>query len=176
MTHCMLDLETWGTRPGCSIRSIGAVAFDPKGTGLGTELYVNVDPASCVSAGLTIDPGTAEWWEGQSPEARAHLHGGRVALSTATYLFNQFWESDCLVYIWGHGASFDPPILEATFRAVYKSVPWKFWDIRDTRTLFDLAGVSLKDLPRAGTHHNALDDAKHQALAVQAAYKKLGIA
>lgn len=25
----MLDLETWGTRPGCDIRSIGAVVFDP---------------------------------------------------------------------------------------------------------------------------------------------------
>ena len=27
--HVMLDLETWGTRPGCDIRSIGAVVFDP---------------------------------------------------------------------------------------------------------------------------------------------------
>lgn len=29
MTHIMLDLETWGKRPGCDIRSIGAVVFDP---------------------------------------------------------------------------------------------------------------------------------------------------
>lgn len=28
-THIMLDLETWGKRPGCDIRSIGAVVFDP---------------------------------------------------------------------------------------------------------------------------------------------------
>lgn len=27
--HIMLDLETWGTTPGCDIRSIGACAFDP---------------------------------------------------------------------------------------------------------------------------------------------------
>lgn len=26
----MLDLETWGKRPGCDIRSIGAVVFDPE--------------------------------------------------------------------------------------------------------------------------------------------------
>ena len=25
----MIDLETWGTEPGCDIRSIGAVVFDP---------------------------------------------------------------------------------------------------------------------------------------------------
>ena len=29
MTHIMLDLETWGKTPGCDIRSIGAVVFDP---------------------------------------------------------------------------------------------------------------------------------------------------
>lgn len=28
-THIMLDLETWGKRPGCDIRSIGACVFDP---------------------------------------------------------------------------------------------------------------------------------------------------
>lgn len=27
--NVMLDLETWGTRPGCDIRSIGACVFDP---------------------------------------------------------------------------------------------------------------------------------------------------
>jgi hypothetical protein len=29
MTHIMIDLETWGKRPGCDIRSIGATFFDP---------------------------------------------------------------------------------------------------------------------------------------------------
>lgn len=175
MTHCMLDLETWGTRPGCSIRSIGAVIFDPWQSGLEAEFYANVDWESCASAGLTVDPGTAEWWESQSPEARAHLQDTRLTLDYALTLVSAFWRANRATFIWGHGASFDPPILEACFRAVGAPVPWKFWDIRDTRTLFDLAGVSLKDFPRAGTHHNALDDAKHQALAVQAAYKKLGI-
>jgi len=27
--HIMLDLETWGVHPGCDLRSIGAVVFDP---------------------------------------------------------------------------------------------------------------------------------------------------
>ncbi len=29
ITHVMIDLETWGTSPGCDIRSIGACVFDP---------------------------------------------------------------------------------------------------------------------------------------------------
>lgn len=171
----MLDLETWGTRPGCSIRSIGAVIFDPWQTGLGAEFYANVDGESCASAGLRIETGTAEWWETQSPEAKLHLRDNPQPLREALAQFSSFWRMNSATFVWGHGASFDPPILEACFRAVGAPVPWKFWDIRDTRTLFDLANMSLKDLPRAGTHHNALDDAKHQALVVQAAYKKLGI-
>lgn len=175
MTHCMLDLETWGTRPGCAIRSIGAVVFDPWQSGTEAEFYANIEPSSCASAGLAIDPGTAEWWEGQSPEARAHLRDARLPLHEALAQFSSFWRMNNTTFVWGHGATFDPPILEAAFVAAGIDVPWKFWNIRDTRTLFDLARVSLKDFPRAGTHHNALDDAKHQALAVQAAYKKLGI-
>lgn len=176
MTHCMLDLETWGTRSGCAIRSIGAVAFDPSQAGLGAEFYANVDGESCLDAGLRIEAGTAEWWESQSPEARAHLRDNPLPLREALAQFSSFWRMNSVTFVWGHGASFDPPILEAGFRAAGAPVPWKFWDIRDTRTLFDLAGVSLKNFPRAGTHHNALDDAKHQVLAVQAAYKKLGVA
>ena len=33
MSDVMLDLETWGTRPGCAIRSIGACVFNPNGEG-----------------------------------------------------------------------------------------------------------------------------------------------
>lgn len=175
MTHCMLDLETWGTRPGCAIRSIGAVFFSPLRLGLGTDFYANIDGKSCIDAGLHIDPDTAEWWESQSPAARERLRKDRLPLDEALLGFGDFLRPKGVVSIWGHGASFDPPILEACFRALGMLVPWNFWNIRDTCTLFDLAGVALGDFPRDGTHHNALDDAKHQALVVQAAYKKLGI-
>ena len=43
MTHIMVDLETWGTAPGCDIRSIGAVVFDPVAGTLGATFYVNVE-------------------------------------------------------------------------------------------------------------------------------------
>lgn len=37
MTHIMLDIETWGKTPGCDIRSIGAVVFDPVAGFVGME-------------------------------------------------------------------------------------------------------------------------------------------
>ena len=48
---------------------------------------------------------------------------------------------------------------------------WKFWEVRDTRTLFDLADVSV----RIEGKHNALTDAVAQAKAVQQSYAKLKV-
>ena len=43
--------------------------------------------------------------------------------------------------------------------------PWTFWQERDLRTLKGLS-PDLR-IERSGTHHNALDDALHQARLVQ---------
>lgn len=48
MLHVMIDLETWGTKPGCDIRSIGAVVFDPLTGMLGN------DPESYFARGDTF--------------------------------------------------------------------------------------------------------------------------
>ena len=47
--------------------------------------------------------------------------------------------------IWSH-ATFDAPVLDATFRAVDKVLPWHYRDNRDLRTLFD--GLELTELKR----------------------------
>ena len=44
-----------------------------------------------------------------------------------------------------------------------------FWEVRDTRTLFDIADLSVNIEGK----HNALADAVAQADVVQKAYKKL---
>jgi hypothetical protein len=46
------------------------------------------------------------------------------------------------------------------------------YNVRDTRTLFDIAGVSLKDGNHVTTH-KAVEDAERQAIVVQSAYMKL---
>jgi hypothetical protein len=50
--------------------------------------------------------------------------------------------------------------------------PWQYWTVRDTRTLFDVTGVSLKDGGHVTTH-KAVEDAERQAIVVQSAYRKL---
>ncbi|HUW46899.1 MAG TPA: 3'-5' exonuclease [Dehalococcoidia bacterium] len=159
--NIMVDLETLGKRAGCSILSIGAVKFDLDG--LGEGFYVTVNRLSCKEAGLFEDPDTISWWDRQSDEAKVILkqveEPAALHLQEALDKFAAFIGKE---KIWGNGSDFDNAILYACYAAVDKEVPWKFWDSRCYRTLKGLF-PDVK-LARVGTYHNALDDAKSQAL------------
>jgi len=160
MSDVMVDIETLGTKPGVAILSIGAVMFGMDG--LGERFYAPIQLISCADVGLVIDPATVEWWMRQSDEARAaafpeNAHPlWRVLVDFANWLTLHGAK-----YPWCHGAGFDAPLLEAAYKACGLVAPWKFHNVRDTRTLYDLAGVKVDR--RAGTHHHALDDAIAQA-------------
>ena len=83
MRHVMLDLETLGKLPGCAILSIGAVYFELETGRLGDEFYLNVDPASCTRAGLTIDGETLGWWMQQEAAAWAAVCTEAVSIMDA---------------------------------------------------------------------------------------------
>lgn len=162
----MLDTETWGTEPGCDIRSIGACVFSPE-TGLvhdgslGTikPFYIACDnPATMVTSNdgrrypLTRDPRTVQWWSEQSDEAQAAF-ADPVDLREALERFAEWLEGVhpfeeiggareyTPLRLWSHGAHFDGPILAAAYRAVGLPVPWHYRAPRDTRTAFDMAGI-----------------------------------
>lgn len=170
--HCMIDIETLGTAPGSIILSIGAVMFDPLGDGLGAEFYANIDPVDAQARGPTIDASTVLWWFDQTEDARVHLKPMRLPLDHVLGGLAAFQRDHRTRRVWGHGATFDPVLLDAAYRACGLKTPWRPYDARDTRTLYELAGV--KPDRAAGLHHDALDDAKAQALAVQAAMRALG--
>lgn len=175
MKDVMLDLETFGTRPGCVIRSIGAVMFDPNSEALGAEFYCNVSRQSCEDVFLTVDPGTEKWWARQSLVAQAALDKDPVPLADALMMFNTWWVTNRAECVWSHDANFDQPILEACYHANggRPGVPWEFWNSRCTRTLFDMCGVDTRKIAVGETKHNATDDARIQARAVQTALRHL---
>lgn len=173
MQNVMLDLETFGTRPGSVIRSIGAIFFDPHSPQLGAECYVNVDRASCEAAGLTVDPTTEAWWRRQSQAAQQALLVNPLPLRDALWQFNAWFQTNRGERIWSHGANFDQPIIEACHAAAGMQPPWSFWNSRCTRTLFDVAGVDARKMSAGEVKHNALDDARIQARAAQACFAKL---
>jgi exodeoxyribonuclease VIII len=174
----MLDLETLGTRPGCAILSIGAVAFDRHTGDLGPEFYMVVNRKSCEAKGLTQDQSTLDWWSRQSAEAKKVLaeaenapNGLGGALVQFTAYLQKFGKRD--LYVWGNGADFDQPIITACYATVGYPLPWLFYNNRCYRTLRSLGNVKGEP-PRHGVYHNALDDAKTQALQAVNILKQLG--
>ena len=175
--HIMIDLETWGTLPGSALRSIGAVTFSPYGEPHEEKFfYANIDRASCEDAGLTVDPSTESWWSGQSPDAQARLLNDCRHLSIVVHDFALWWLEVRGTYVWSNGANFDEVLWRVASERVGRRVmPWKYWNVRDTRTCWHLARLNQKSVPFDGVQHDALADARHQAKCVQKAYAMLGI-
>lgn len=172
--HVMVDLETFGTSPGCDVRSIGAVVFNPFSGTFGDEFYINLRGGT--NFGLTRDPDTVAWWEQQSCAARNALDIDQRFIGEGLRAFSAWFcelgnPSD--IRLWAHGPHFDEAILGAAYRAIGERQPWHYRAPRDTRTIYDAAGGI--DIPFSGTEHNALDDAKHQARCVVEAYRRLGL-
>lgn len=172
----MLDLETLGTAPGCVILAIGAVYFGPDG--LGCEFSRVITRESCRSVGLWEDPATLAWWAQQSAEARTAVFENPRTISLpdalddlAGFLPDPHLPTSLL---WGNGAGFDPPLLEAAHRVLAQPVPWAFASVRCYRTLKSFSRLEVSR--SAGTHHTALGDAKNQALHAIAIMKELGLA
>lgn len=168
--HVMIDLETMGTTPDSAIVSIGAVVFDPR-YGIVTDkvFYMELD---WESQNRLIDQETVEWWAEQSEEARA-AHYGLDDLDEALTLLAQWLPKDAKV--WGNGSTFDISMLEDAYRQLNIEIPWKFWNVRDCRTVLDMyesvrGGFNKKS---GGTLHNALDDAKYQAKYITMMWSKL---
>lgn len=171
MKDVMLDLETMGTGPNAAIVAIGAVEFGELPDTLGRSFYRTVSLASSQREGLHIDASTVMWWLQQGDEAREALRRDAVDLVEALQLFAQWLDGSGVPLkerrIWGNGPSFDCVILANAYQACLYEVPWRYYNERCYRTAKDL--LPAVHVPRTGTHHNALDDAKHQALVISAA-------
>jgi hypothetical protein len=173
-TDIMIDLETLDVLPTATILTIGAVKFDPFGDDVKEpqceKFYVRVDLDSCDAIGCTVSQATLDWWASQSQEAQneAFDPNNRIPITDAiSQLYKFCWGAK---RVWSHGAGFDVVILENLFRKIGKAIPWQFWEVRDTRTIFDI-GINPNRPPVL--KHHALEDAWNQAVGVQNVYKAL---
>ncbi len=173
-TDIMIDLETLDVLPTATILTIGAVKFDPFGEDViepkSEKFYVKVDVDSCDRIGATVSQSTLDWWASQSQEAQEEAFdpNGRIPIEDAmAQLYKFCWGAK---RVWSHGAGFDVIILEWYFRKIGKAIPWQFWEVRDTRTIFDL-GINPNRPPVL--KHHALEDAWNQAVGVQNVFKAI---
>jgi hypothetical protein len=162
MKNIMLDLETMGTSPDAAIISIGAVSFDS--ARIKTRFYEVIDLDSCVDSGGVMDAATVLWWLTQSEASRKAITSEGCSLLTVLQKFNQWCKlvggkEDLL--LWGNGSDFDNVILTATYRRMGMALPWHYTNNRCYRTMKAL--YPYIKIIRAGTKHNALNDAENQA-------------
>ena len=170
--HMMVDLETMAVSPNAVVLTLGAVHFNPYGNGYSDKLYLRFDLDDQDRLGREIDPNTLDWWSKQDPKVmeEAFSTEDRVPLADAIDQFHNFaW--GCQAF-WAHGSLFDIAILENLYRQLVRTPPWQYWQIRDTRTIFDLGWDP--DMPQA-SKHDALQDAIRQSVGAQNIYSKLKI-
>lgn len=170
--HLMVDLETMAVSPNAVVLTLGAVHFNPYASGYGETLYMRIDLDDQDKLGREINPETLDWWGKQDPVIMEETFSpdDRVPLAEAMEKFHKFaWGCDAF---WSHGATFDLVILESLCRQLGRPFPWNFWQLRCTRTLFDLGYDP--EMPK-NDKHNALQDAIRQAVGVQNMYTKMKI-
>ena len=161
MADIMIDIETCGTGPEACILTIAAQCFDPlqrQDFGDLRGYYCRVDPGSQPNRRVQDD--TIAWWATQPLEAQEEAFGedGRIPLEQAlTELARLIWHSK---RFWSNGPTFDANILEHAYKSYNIALPWKFYMVRDARTVYSLV-PTLQKYPAS---HHALEDCRRQIL------------
>ena len=172
----MIDIESLDTTPDCAILTIGAVRFDPRGSGVVERLELRPtleDQTDIYNRRISDD--TLRWWSEQDPSAIEEAmgdNGRRPFKECMETLYKFCWNRRA---VWSNGAPFDLVVMEHAWRQTSDKpnpIPWAFWTMRDTRTLWEIAGVKLQSDGHV-TSHKAVEDAERQAIVVQQAYMKL---
>ena len=155
----MIDIETCGTGPDACILTIAAQCFDPlqRTTEYSDRFYyARIDPGSQPNRRVQDD--TIAWWATQPPEAQEEAFGeeNRIPLTQALEeLGRLIWQSK---RFWANGPTFDANILEHAYKEAGMNLPWKFFVVRDARTVYSLC----PNLDKYPASHHALEDCRRQ--------------
>jgi DNA polymerase III epsilon subunit-like protein len=173
--HAMIDLETLGTKPDCTVLTIGGIKFDPNTKEEPwSEFYMQLDIDDQERMGRSVDDDTLEWWGKQDPEIieAAFTPHNRILPKTMLQELKKWCVG--VDTFWAQGVSFDIVIIENMCRMYDIPIPWPFWKVKDSRTLLGI--VSMDPRKRyTFAAHNALEDCRIQAKSVQDAIAELGI-
>lgn len=198
--HIMVDGETLSLGKSGLFFQLGACEFYPEEGRIGATFNRYIDLRSSMAAGRMVDPGTILYWMDGPEEARKRHVAGLQEAPSLVQVLHELAEFCHLTNdrrglgrrlqlsngIWSHGAAFDCAMLEDTYASLGLETPFSYRDIRDTRTLFTLAGFDfsgwlsldqhLLGWPSTAAPHVAHDgesDAIAQALGVMEALQYL---
>jgi hypothetical protein len=155
----MLDIEGLGTGPNTTILTIAAQEFDPLVRDrLGRHFYARVTLESQPDRSIQQD--TIDWWATQPAIVKdeAFAEEGRIPLDQALQgLHRLAWHAR---RVWAQGPTYDMNILEHAYKSYNMALPWKYFSVRDSRTVFGL----VPNLEKYPASHHALEDCRRQIM------------
>jgi len=169
----MIDLETLDVTPQASVLTVGGVKFDPN-TFMEPydEFYFKLDIDA--QSSRVVNDSTIAWWSTQDKKVQEEAFSENDRTHPQVFLEHLPKWMVGVDVLWGHGYGFDITIIEDMLRNYANPIPWQFWQVRDSRTLFAMAKVDPRKAMQSDLH-NALADAYFQAKGVQMVYKELGL-
>jgi len=166
----MIDIEGLGTGPDTTILTIAAQEFDPLQRGLlGNHFYARISLESQPDRSIQQD--TIEWWAAQPDivKEEAFAEDGRVPLDQALLGLHKIcWHAR---RVWAQGPTYDCNILEHAYKSYNMALPWKYFSVRDSRTVFSL----VPNLQKYPASHHALEDCRRQIMLLHDALEYLKI-
>lgn len=185
MKNVMLDLETLSTRSNAMIVTIGAIKFSDNVIYPETidkneivkldTFYRRIDLNSYKNdINVHIDDKTIEWWKtlDYPIQFESLYHPDRVSIKQALDEFREWFSNDPYIKIYGNGSSFDCSILGEMYNQHDMETPWKFWNIRDLRTVMDIGNIKMNTLPQTNLH-DAICDCYRQIIGYQRSMKAI---
>lgn len=165
--NIMLDIETLSSKPNGIILSVAAVPFyfEVESPSL-APFQMNCSIDEQYAKGRHIDTPTLQWWMHQPRFKERYkdqhhptyvLHGLVYAIENWKKGFNAKSKD---VRLWAKSPSYDLVMLKSLADDFYVKLPWKFYQERDVRTLYELGDIDNNSLPDAP--HNPIEDCNLQ--------------
>jgi hypothetical protein len=181
----LLDIETLGTMSDSAILSVGMVVVDSVKDYEYKDLiengfYETLDIKTQVDDGRKIYKDTLEWWGTQGEGAGSVLnpssediHWSKLLPLMKKYLLDNGANLNTIL-VYARGSHFDFSILHDLFKntgnETSDTLPWKFWNIHDSKTVqITLLDKKIDVKPDGFIHHHALHDAAREYMNVQKA-------
>lgn len=177
VSEVMIDIETLSTKPGATILTIGALIFNrANNNNYENKFYKRIKiPIDDVSY-FDVCENTKKWWKKQNSKCFYENceNPDRIFLKDALKELSKFIPEKSL--IWANSPSFDCVILENAYRYYDIPIPWEFYNLRDLRTIMDIANVKHRDysyIKEDYKTHISINDCIYQTYIIKECYKKI---
>lgn len=177
-----LDIETLDTTTTSVVIQIAAAVYTYTDKGAGKTLPaldLRLNTPSQIQRGRTISADTMKFWFGSCANKKvlgAVLANQDTSVEIALERLCSYIKEHDVQEIWSQGPTFDIVILESLMAQFGIEVPWKFYQVRDLRTVQNFVGMGAKAkaIKDGGVTHNALDDV-HTQIALHRHYIKKAV-